>query len=80
MCRRYMPLEEWEWIAISGHRELFDPTMLLVATTLYRTECMAHHDSFARRNINEATHGTDNGAKLCNTARIEHRLYTLFAE
>ena len=87
MCRRYMPLQDWEWAAVTRRGDILNPTMQRLLPGLCRAEYLAHRSDLGRRQApvaldDSATTGTDRtpSSPRLPAARLEYRLYTLFAE
>jgi hypothetical protein len=86
MFPRYSPLESWEWQAVHDRLEAGGPGMSVLLPSLLQLHLLARHSDFARRNRLFAPEiqarislgGATERAQT--TARLEHRLYTLFAE
>jgi hypothetical protein len=84
MIPRNSPLEPWEWIAILERLDRFDPAIRELLPTLVQAQIVARRCAFIQRTCWAADptppRSLVTAASRKPAARLEHRLYTLFAE
>jgi len=85
MRRRNVPFEEWEWSAIRKNAGSLNPRVVAVLPGLMQANALAHRCELAwshRLNARKMGQTSNRDAPFCRigASRLEHRLYTLFAE